>query len=386
MQIVQTVFGVFHHFELAHQLERRGHLKKIYSTWPWARLKRERLSRSQVGTFPLLHTADYLLGRTRFYPRQVSTVVNRINALAFDEWTARLLPRCDALISISGSGLKTGQVEQRRGGKFICDRGSTHQRFQTELMREEYGRWRLTPLPEKQHITRREEAIYAVADAITVPSQVAKRSFVAMGVPAEKVAVIPYGVRLDRFKKAQDAPKDSFEVLFAGQVSVRKGIPYLLEAFASLQHPQKHLTVIGAIASDIEPLLRRLPLDAVTFTGSLPQPELIERMSRSHVLVLPSVEEGLALVQAQAMACECPVIATRATGAEDLFSDGIEGFIVEDRDVAALTERMQQLADDPGLRAGMAAAALERVRGLGGWDAYGERWDRLLHDLTGCAV
>jgi starch synthase len=386
MQIVQTVFGVFHHFELAHQLQRRGHLKKIYSTWPWARLEREGLKRSQVGTFPLLHTADYLLGRTRFYPNQISTVVNRLNALTFDEWTARLIPACDALISISGSGLKTGQKVQRRGGKFICDRGSTHQRFQTELMREEYLRWGLAPVPEKLHITRREEAIYAVADAITVPSQVAKRSFVAMGVAAEKVQVIPYGVRLDRFNKTQDVPENSFEVLFAGQVSVRKGIPYLLDAFANLRHPRKHLTVVGAVVGEMEALLRRLPTDGVTFTGSLPQAQLIERMGRSHVLVLPSVEEGLALVQAQAMACECPVIATRATGGEDLFLDGVEGFIVEDRDVAALTERMQRLADDPALRGGMAAAALERVRGMGGWDAYGDRWDRLLHALTGCAA
>ena len=61
-------------------------------------------------------------------------------------------------------------------------------------------------------------------------------------------------------------------------------------------------------------LLGRLPVENVEFIGSLPQGELIERMGRSHVLMLPSIEEGLALVQAQAMACELPVIATEATG------------------------------------------------------------------------
>ncbi len=73
----------------------------------------------------------------------------------------------------------------------------------------------------------------------------------------------------------------------------------------------------------------------------MPQGEVAELMSRSHVLVLPSVEEGMALVMAQAMACGCPVIATEATGAEDLFTDGVEGFIVPDRDAAALALRMQ---------------------------------------------
>ena len=52
---MQAVFGVFHHFELAHELRRRGHLRKIYTSWPWARVKREGLPRELVGTFPYLH-------------------------------------------------------------------------------------------------------------------------------------------------------------------------------------------------------------------------------------------------------------------------------------------------------------------------------------------
>ena len=115
----------------------------------------------------------------------------------------------------------------------------------------------------------------------------------------------------------------------------------------------------------------------------MPQQDLIERMSRSHVMMLPSVEEGLALVQAQAMACECPVIATEATGAEDLFTDGLEGFIVPDRDVDALAARLQQLADDAPLRLRMGAAARQRVQSIGGWDTYGARWEGLLYELTG---
>jgi alpha-maltose-1-phosphate synthase len=109
-------------------------------------------------------------------------------------------------------------------------------------------------------------------------------------------------------------------------------------------------------------------------------------MSASHLLVLPSVEEGLALVQGQAMACGCPVLATTATGAEDLFSDGVEGFIVADRDVDALTQRMQEIADDPALQKRLSEAALLRVKSLGGWDQYGDTWDRLLHELTGEAA
>jgi glycosyltransferase involved in cell wall biosynthesis len=204
-----------------------------------------------------------------------------------------------------------------------------------------------------------------------------------MGIPAEKVHVIPYGVRLDQFTRSADPPQNSFEVLFAGQVSLRKGIPYLLQAFARLKHPNKHLTIAGAIQDDIRTLLSSLPTDNVIFTGALPQPQLAKKMSASHLLVLPSIEEGLALVQGQAMACGCPILATTATGAEDLFTDGEQGFIVSDRDVDALTQRMQQIGDDPVLQRRLSEAAMLRVKTLGGWDQYGETWDRLLHQLTG---
>jgi alpha-maltose-1-phosphate synthase len=383
MQIVQAVYGVFHHFELAHQLQRRGHLRRIYSTWPWARLKREGLPRELVRTFPLVHTAGYMLGRTKLYTPAVASWFNEWNSKSFDRWLRWQIEPCDALIAISGAGLTAGPKVQERGGKFICDRGSTHQRFQDEVMAEEYRRWGVEGEVPPAHIVQREEAIYAVADAITVPSQVARRSFVAMRIAAEKVHVIPYGVRLDKFVRRESPAADTFEVLFAGQVSLRKGIPYLLEAFAKLSHPKKRLTVIGSVQDDMRGLLGRLPTESVEFLGSIPQGELAARMSRSHVLVLPSVEEGLALVQGQAMACGCPVIATTATGAEDLFTDGVEGFIVADRDVEAITGRMQELSDDPDLRERMSAAGLERVKTLGGWDTYGDRWDDLLHRLTG---
>lgn len=307
---------------------------------------------------------------------------NAWNSNSFDAWLRRRMEPCDALIAISGAGLTAGPLVQARGGKFICDRGSTHQRYQDQVMAEECRRWGVRFAAPPGHIVRREEAIYAHADAITVPSQAARRSFVGMGIAAEKVYVIPYGVRLDKFAPGPTPHADSFEVLFAGQIGLRKGIPYLLEAFRQLRHPRKRLTLAGALQDDIRQLLRTLPTEHVTFAGTLSQTELAAAMARSHVLALASVEEGLALVQGQAMACGCPVVATVATGAEDLFTDGVEGFIVPERDLAALADRLQRLADDPALRGRMSAAALARVQHLGGWDRYGELWDSLLHQLT----
>jgi glycosyltransferase involved in cell wall biosynthesis len=384
MRISQTVFGVYHHFELARQLESRGHLQTVYSTWPWTRLKREGLPHSKVQTFPWLHGPEMLLRRSGFHNEWLYDQLGYANALAFDAWTDPRLPLdCQALIGISGSSLTTGRHLQQRGGRFICDRGSTHQRYQEQIVSEEFRHWGVGLPVSDLRDTVREEALYAMADAITVPSHVAQRSFVQMGISVDKIHVIPYGVRLESFTKTADPPAGRFEMLFAGQVGLRKGIPYLLDAFSRLNHPNKRLTIAGAVQSDLKPVLSRLPLENVEFLGSIPQSKLAALMSRSHLLVLPSIEEGLALVQAQAMACGCPVLASVNTGAEDLFTDGVEGFIVPIRDADALLARMEQIAQDPALQRRMSEAGLRSVHELGGWERYGDLWESLLLKLVG---
>ena len=382
MRIVQAVFGVFHHFELARELERRGHLERVYSTWPWSRLKREGLPYSKVETFPWIHTPEFLLARSGVDWTWATDHLGYWNALAFDRWTEKRIVPCDALIAISGAGLRTGKRAQERGGVFICDRGSTHQRYQEIIISEEFRRWGVERPVSDERDTVREELIYAQADAITVPSSVAARSFAAMGVPAAKLAVIPYGVRLEDFYPVAEPAAGQFDVLFAGAAGLRKGVPYLLEAFAALRHPHKRLRIAGPVLPELKVLLKRLPQEHVEFLGVVPQTRLRELMSASHVLILPSIEEGLALVQAQAMACGCPIICSANSGGEDLFTDSVEGFIVPIRDAVTLAARMQELADDPRRQQAMRAAALARVKSIGGWCEYGDRWEALLRRLT----
>ena len=382
MRVSQAVFGVFHHFELAHQLRRYNYLDTVYSTYPWRRLQREGLPHEYVQTFPWIHGGLALLARYGLYPSRWTEGLDYWNALAFDTWMTRRIARskhhCDALIAISGAGLTAGQFVQSRGGKYICDRGSTHARYRGRVMQEEYDRWNIPLETEDPRDTEREERQYAMADAITVPSNFAARSFIAEGIPAKKIQIIPYGVRLDAFRPVATPPPDEFQVIFIGQISLHKGIPYLLEAFARVRHPRKRLRLIGSVLREMKPVLAKLPTGQVEMLGTVPKSKLLEYLSRSHVLVLPSIDEGFGMVQGEAMACGCPVLATSNSGAENLFSDGVEGFIVPPRDAVALADRLQQLADDPALQQRMSAAALDRVQHLGGWNSYGDRWADLL--------
>jgi glycosyltransferase involved in cell wall biosynthesis len=261
-----------------------------------------------------------------------------------------------------------------QGIKYVCDRGSTHIRFQDRVLREEYDRRRIPFAGISPKIIRREEAEYEAADIITVPSTFVLNTFLEEGVSRKKIRLAPYGVDLEKFYPCAKRSEEEFHVLFVGGLSVRKGLSYLLSAFQKLRCEGKHLTLVGSVSTEIEKTIEPFRYDPqITFMGHRPQAELKAIMSRSHVMVLPSVEEGLACVQAQAMACGCPVIASRNTGAEDLFSDQKEGFIVPVCDADAIAARLQSLADDPCLQMRMSEAALKRVKSIGGWGQYGQR-------------
>jgi alpha-maltose-1-phosphate synthase len=382
LRIVLSTLGKFHSFDLARQLHSRKALRAIFTGYPRFKLRGEQLPADKIKTFPYIHAA-YM----RFAPANESLrwLWERQDRYWLDHHVSSKITPCDVFCGLSGSGLRTAQVAKKRGARYVCDRGSSHIQYQDTILREEYDRQNIRYRGIDPWIIEREEAEYELADAVTVPSQFALDSFLAHGYPRKKLRLVPYGVDLSRFEPTAAPVKSGFEVLFVGALSVRKGLPYLLSAFERLRHPRKHLTLIGGISQELQPYLRRAEgRSDISVLGAIPQARLKEYMSRSHVMVLPSVEEGLALVQAQAMACGCPLVSTVNTGASNLFADGVEGFIVKPRDSEAIAERLQSLADQPDLRQDMGAAALRRVQAMQGWAEYGEKMYAVFENLV-CA-
>lgn len=391
MKVVQVTPGRFHHFDLARQLYRRGLLERIYSGFPEWKLRAhgedKELPREKIATFPWVQAPYMALSRygSRYRAANRLRSVWGLKALTtLDSHVARTMQHTDVLIAQSGCGLVAGGEVRARGGVYICDRGSSHIRHQNALLRDEYARWGQSYEGISAKLIEREEAEYAAAHCITVPSQYALESFADQGVPRSRLRKVAYGVEVGRFEKVAEPPRGAFDILFVGGLTLRKGIPYLMEAFARFSHPHKRLRLVGTLGADVKQYFDgHPPPPGVELLGHVQQLALKTLMSSSHVLVLPSLEEGLALVQAQALACGCPVIGTTSTGASDLFTDGREGFIVAPRDSQAILERLEALAADEAMRRDMGDRALERVRALGGWDRYGERMARLLHETVG---
>ena len=378
MRVVLSTIGKFHTFDLAREMHQRGALTSIFSGYPWFKLKNQGLPRQKVKTFPYIQ-APYMLFASRLTRSRLMWEWQ--SKVWFDRHVARELPPCDVFCGLSASALRTGTKAKLQGAGYVCDRGSSHICFQDRILREEYQRQGINFSGIDPRVIAREEAEYEAADLITVPSTFALNTFVECGVPRQKMRLVPYGVDLGAFYPINQR-KNAFHVLFVGSVSVRKGVPYLLDAFEQLQCEHKHLTLAGAVYPDLKNKLKQLQHHTqISVLGHVPQTRLKEIMSTSDVMVLPSVEEGLALVQAQAMACGCPVIASQNTGAADLFTDGKEGFIVPIRDATAIADRLQSLADNPDLQSRMREASLRRVKSVGGWMQYGERMYQVFSEL-----
>lgn len=383
IKVTLVCIGKFHLFALARELLKKGMLERIFSGYPSWKLKDEDIPAERLETFPWLQTPYMALGKWGLlgdgrFQRELAWHAHE----TLDRHVAKHFPDSDVLFVLSGSGLTCGREAQRRGAKYVCDRGSSHIRYQDAILREEFMRWGETFAGIDPRVIDKEEAEYETADIVTVPSTFAYRSFLEMGVPESKLRKVPYGADVRRFGKVADPAPENFDVLFVGQVAFRKGVPDLIEAFRLFKHPKKRLRIVGGMRPEMAKYLKNHNLpDHVEFLGHVPQPELKHIMSRSHVMVLPSIEEGLALVQAQALACGCPVIGTLHTGAEDLFADGNEGFIVPIRDPRAISDRLQLLADDPYRRSAMSEAALQRVKALGGWTEYGNQMAEVLQGL-----
>ncbi len=380
MKVALSTPGRFHTFDLARQLLARDYLSQVFTAFPYGKVAHEGIPRSMLRCFPWLQGPLMAYRRLNRSWKDLEKEWEWWAKVSFDAHVARHLGPCDAFVALSSVGLTSSRTAKRYGALYVCDRGSSHIRYQDRIVREEHERFGVKEfVGVDPRIGSREEQEYEKADLITVPSTFALGSFVEAGVPESKLRVVPYGVELTRFARTGKPAADTFQVLFVGSVTLRKGVPYLLEAFLKLNHPEKRLLLVGACSEEMRSFVRdRCPGKEVRVVGPVAQAKIQELMNSSQVMVLPSVEEGLALVLGQAIACGCPVIASANTGASDLITDGCEGYIVPIRDPDAISDRLQHLADHPEVRQQMSDAALSRVARLGGWNEYGANYVAVL--------
>jgi glycosyltransferase involved in cell wall biosynthesis len=299
----------------------------------------------------------------------------RLDAASYP-WAAE----SDVFLFYRTEGFHTTQRLHREGAGTRCvmEEVNSHVTYANAILRDEYEKLGLSSPYRMDYDYDLRLRTYASADFILTPSEFVKRSFLEQGVPEEKLLKVNFGFRTFESKTDRQVEVDTtFRVLYVGQINYRKGLRYALRAFAKLKHPNKEFVIVGP-ETKITGLEKTTVPDHVTFTGVLKGDELMREYQRATIFVLPSLEEGLSLVQGEALSFGLPLLITTNTGGDDLITDGTEGFIVPPADDEALHEKMQEMADRPDLVAGMAHRAKLATDRLGSWEKAGENLAREL--------
>ena len=288
---------------------------------------------------------------------------------AFDWFAARFVQPCDIFHGWSDQCLYSLRRAKALGAVTFIERQNSHTRALYHLVKEEFERWgfqRYEPVrPLGMH---RSMAEFEIADFINVPSPFAYESMLREGIPNDRLFLIPYGVDTARFTPGEP-PKDIFRLLFVGQVSLRKGVPYLLQAWERLRLPRAELWLAGRVTPDAEQVVAPYRKHStIRFLGHVRDISPIYRQASA--FVIPSIEEGSALVTYEAMASGLPLIFTYNSGA--VARDGIEGIQIPIRDVDALAAAIERLYRNPDQRREMGLAGRKRAEEYT-WEAAGRR-------------
>lgn len=372
MKVIYTAPNRAHHYRYSSSLNKANFLLVLVSGFsrlsPRAKIDelKDKLYRADI-----LQTI-YLISLKVRLPKTLCNYLAYLAKIEQDLACRKFLKDADLFLFYNGSGLSSCRHAKKKNVITVVEAVNSHVEFQEDLLKEEYENLKLswTPFHQSEKIRRLKE--YEEADYILLPSEFVKRSFIEKGFPVNKLIKVPFGFdNLNKIEiKEVSNSKRHFTVLFVGSISVRKGLRYLIKAFNALEQPNKKLIIVGPrdAVTGIDDMILS---DDIIFKGVLKEVELANEYSLADVFCLPTLEEGMALVQGEALSFGLPIITTTNSGGDELITEGQEGFIVPIRDAKAIHKKLRLLSSDKDLLSKMKLAAQKKAGSLNGWDASG---------------
>jgi D-inositol-3-phosphate glycosyltransferase len=270
---------------------------------------------------------------------------------------------------------QTLKTAARLGIPTVLERPNAHTRFAMEVVEQECNRLGVALPRNHEHAynaekLRIEEEEYVLTDRLLCPSDFVMRTFLDRGFPSEKLVRHQYGFDESVYYPDSESrdPKRGLTMLFAGGCAPRKGVHYALKAWldSSAGCDGTFLIAGSFIPGYAEKLASMLAHPSVRVLGH--RKDLPELMRKSDILVLPSVEEGSALVTSEARGSGCVLLASDAAGA---ICRHMENALVHRAgDVQTLTQHITMLDEDRVLLARLRAASVSTAHSLT-WNAAG---------------
>ena len=267
-----------------------------------------------------------------------------------------------AVYAYEDGALLTFQRAARAGLGRIWDLPLPHYQTIADLFREEARRWPEAvagpPPSEPEWKQRRKDTELALATRVSAASAFTKQSIDRLGLSVP-VTVVPYGFPVESFEPRASAPAGKFTVLSVGSHDLRKGTPYLFEAWRRAAIPDAELHVVGPIG------LAKSFVDAHAGTfvhhPHVPKSELGARYAAADLLAFPTLGDGFGIVMQEAMCCGTPVVTTPCGGGPESITDGVDGWVIPPRDIDALVDRFRAAAADRDRTAAIGRAARARA-------------------------
>ncbi len=331
----------------------------------------------RVRTVPAPEIVRLLAGKLRrgrlFEDRVFHWMRDRFEAAV----SKRALDQCDVIYAYETQCEHLFAAAREQGVATILDLPSPEHDFVARLLADEQRKYpafeETEPAALREHQARRTASRLReceLATLIVANSEFTRQSWVAAGVPEEKIRVLHLGsptpVRSPSFRN-----DGAVRFIWAGTFGMRKGAHYLMEAWRKLA-PGKaaEFHVYGSQALPRE-LIADLP-DNIFFHGPISQRELFAEYELSDLLVFPTLCDGFGLVVTEAMAHGLPVLTTDRAGAADFVTPGTSGLLVRASDAEDLAHQLSWCLDHPAELRGMREAAVRAVADWQ-WGHYREK-------------
>jgi len=347
MKIAIVVHGRFYAFELARALIDRGHEVTVFTNYPKWAVQKFGLPARNVRAFRihgiLARVADRLGRRLPFL--RLESVLHPM----FGRWAARNVSKRHWCLLYIFSGVAEETLRIADGGCLkTLARASAHIRAQDQLLAEEETRVGRRVERPSQWMIEREEREYALADRIIALSTFAGQTFEMYAVPKQKLSQIPLGVETRRFRPSSCALAERcrrirhgepLRVLTVGSLTPRKGLVDFQEVVRSLRGEPFQFRFVG----QVEPWEQKRVTSAgsVEFIPKQFQFKLPQQYLWGDIFFFPTIEDGFAVVLAQAFASALPIVTTTNCSGPDLLREGETGWLVPVRRPDIIAERLR---------------------------------------------
>lgn len=297
----------FHLCTLASELEKCGHTVRFYTFLPTNRLQKYGLKKECSASLFWLMAPVILCRKLSHY----SVWSMKLEWFVLDYVVGLFMKPCDVFIGSSSIySFAFRKAKKRFNAITILERGSIHA-LGIKALYDEQGIDRNNKNNKYYSLTsdyaiNRELEMYEFVDYISIASSSVKNSFLKYGVNNEKLFVNPYGVELSMFPPTKLSEDDKiFDVIMVGNWGWMKGCDLLIDACRRMGVSLIHVGGKNMEFPDDENFLD---------IGPVPQGRVTEYFKKAKVFVLPSRQEGLALVQLQAVSSGLPVVCSEFTG------------------------------------------------------------------------